>query len=197
MSQNQVRDERLEFVLTWPDILQANTSFSIGWSYVIAWIGIVVAFIASFSYGFAAICIRTEIRSIQKKAERMLNMHATNQAVCQHPQLYHPQFLRPASAYGGSTMSLNLSSMNSMNPHHMMDDHQGLAMPPMPMHHGGGGSISQFGTLSKGSGTYFSVGYPVHQHPLYNDNTISYSINDDARKIKYKNVVKELEDSKL
>ena len=91
--------------------------------------------------------------------------------------------------------------MNSMNPHHMMDEHQGgghHVMPPMPMHHGGGGgSVSQFGTLSKHSGTYFSVGYPANQHPLYNDNTLNYSITDDARKIKYKNVVKELEDSKL
>ena len=92
-------------------------------------------------------------------------------------------------------MSLNLSSMNSMNPH-LMTDEQGHPMPPMPMHHAPG-TISQFGTLSKSSGTYFSVGYPVNQHPLYNDNTLNYSINDDARKIKYKNVVKELEDSKV
>ena len=150
---------------------------------------------SSLSFSFAAICIRSELKSIRMKAERMFNMHAANQAVCQHPQLYHPQFLRPASAYGGSTMSLNLSSMNSMNPH-LIADEQGHPMPPMPMHHAPG-TISQFGTLSKSSGTYFSVGYPVNQHPLYNDNTLNYSITDDARKIKYKNVVKELEDSKL
>ena len=147
------------------------------------------------SFSFAAICIRSEMKSMRMKADRMFNMHAANQAVCQHPQLYHPQFLRPASAYGGSTMSLNLSSMNSMNPHHLVDE-KGHVMPPMPMHHGGG-SISQFGTLSKNTGSYFSVGYPINQHPLYGDNTMNYAINDDARKIKYKNVVKELEDSKL
>ena len=142
----------MEFFLTWPDILRANTSFSIGWSYIIAWIGIGVAFASSLSFSFAAICIRSEMKSIRMKAERMFNIHAANQAVCQHPQLYHPQFLRPTSAYGGSTMSLNLSSMNSMNPHHLMDEHQGggHVMPPMPMHHGGGG-VSQFGTLSKHS----------------------------------------------
>ena len=137
----------MEFFLTWPEILRANTSFSIGWSYIIAWIGIGVAFISSLAFSFSAICIRSEMKSIRMKAERMFNV---NQAVCQHPQLYHPQFLRPTSAYGGSTMSLNLSSMNSMNPYHLMDGEGGV-MPPMPMHHGGGGTISQFGTLSKNS----------------------------------------------
>ena len=136
------------------------------------------------------------MKSIRLKAERMFNAHAANQAVCQHPQLYHPQFLRPTSAYGGSTMSLSLSSMNSINPHHLPTDEYGVqGMPPMPLHQPG---VPQFGTLSKQSaGTYFSVGFPVNQHPLYNDNTMNYSTNEDARKIKYKNVVKELEDSKL
>ena len=180
-----MRDERLEFFLTWPEILQANTSYSIGWSYIIAWIGIGVALISCLSFNFAATCIKSEIKVMQLKAERMLNIQAHNQAVCQHPQLYHPQFLRPTSAYGGSTMSLNLSSMNS---HLIPGDMENGYMPPMPMHHG-----SQFGTLTKHSGSYYSVGFPVNQHPLYNDNTM----NDDARKIKYKNVVKELEDSKL
>ena len=136
----QVYDARLQFFLTWPEILQSSTSFSVGWSYIVAWIGVGLALISSIAYSAAAISIRSELRGMKKRAETMFNIHTAN-AICQHPQLFHPQFIpRPSTAQsylGGSQMSLNHPEM-----------------PPMPMH-------------GQTSG-YYSVGYPT-MHNVYND----------------------------
>lgn len=165
-----MNDARLEFYPTWPDVLKASTSFSIGWSYIIAWVGVGLAFISSLSYSTAAICIRTEIQSLHRKAENLISVHGgAGNAICQHPQLFHPQFLphptggnAPHSYMGGSQLSLNHPEM-----------------PPMPLH---------------GSAGYYSVGYPTlgSGHHVYND-----CGGGDTRTLQYKHVVKELEDAKL
>lgn len=164
----KVYDARLEFFPTWPEVLQSSTSYSIGWSYILAWVGVGIAFISSLAYSTAAICIRTEIQSMKRRAENLINIRSGAATVCQHPQLYHPQFVpRPTTAHsylGGSQISLNHPEM-----------------PPMPMH--GAGAPPPLGS------GYYTVGYPT-MHNVYNDDVTT-------RTLQYKNVVKELEDSKL
>ena len=46
ISHFQVYDARLEFYPTWPEVLRSSTHYTIGWSYILAWIGVVVAFIS-------------------------------------------------------------------------------------------------------------------------------------------------------
>jgi len=171
----KVYDARLEFFPTWPEVLQASTSFSIGWSYILAWIGVGVAFLASLAYSTAAICIRTELNSMKRKAENMIGAHHAHQnpgahhQICQHPQLFHPQFMpRPTSAAAHSYMGGSQISLNHPE------------MPPMPMHP----------AVAVASG-YYSVGYPaMPAHNVYNEAV-------DTRTLQYKSVVKELEDAKL
>ena len=40
-------DERLDFSQTWPDKLQEVTTYTYGWSFVVAWLGIVATLLAS------------------------------------------------------------------------------------------------------------------------------------------------------
>ncbi len=55
---NKVLDEKLDFFPSWPDHLRRATSFSLGWSYVLAWVGIGMGFLASALFCAAAVCIR-------------------------------------------------------------------------------------------------------------------------------------------
>lgn len=101
----QVYDARLEFYPTWPEVLRASTAYTIGWSYILAWIGVAVAFLSSLAYSAAAISLRSEMAEM-KQREALINnpQHRHHQTVCQHPhQIYHPQFVpRPMSAAGQS-----------------------------------------------------------------------------------------------
>ena len=54
----QVFDERLEFYQTWPDMLQDNTKYNLGWSYIIAWFGILLTLIASILFASSGIAIK-------------------------------------------------------------------------------------------------------------------------------------------
>jgi len=165
----KVYDARLEFYPTWPEVLRTSTSYTIGWSYILAWIGVAVAFISSLAYSTAAISLRSEIHGMKMKAEQAL---ISGHQVCQHPQIYHPQFVpRPMSSMGSHSSYLGGSQLSLNHPE----------MPPMPMHPG------------QTSG-YYSVGYPtLHHHPVSN----VYNDVDGNRTLQYKSVVKELEDSKL
>ena len=62
--QLQVYDERLEFYMTWPQVLREQTSFHIGWSYIVAWVGIAVCLISSIMYSLAAICIKHQVNLV-------------------------------------------------------------------------------------------------------------------------------------
>jgi len=57
------------FTATWPEDLQANTEFKYDWSYIVAWIGVGLALIASILFSLAAVCIRTD-----KEREDAMNM---------------------------------------------------------------------------------------------------------------------------
>ncbi len=46
------------FVRSWPEELQSATSFTLGWSYVLAWFGIGLGFLASALFSAAAVSIR-------------------------------------------------------------------------------------------------------------------------------------------
>lgn len=63
---NRVHDERLEFYLTWPSILRDNTSFNIGWSYIVAWVGIAVSLISSIMFSMGAICIKHQFKQNER-----------------------------------------------------------------------------------------------------------------------------------
>merc|ERR1712045_133712 len=61
--------DRELFTATWPEDLQANTEFKYDWSYIVAWIGVGLALIASILFSLAAVCIRTD-----KEREDAMNM---------------------------------------------------------------------------------------------------------------------------
>lgn len=84
---NKVFDERLEFFQTWPAILQTNSKFTLGWSYIISWFGVSLALISSLLFSMAAICIRTEVKQLS---------HSTY-ATMAHQQQHHGTLQRHSS----------------------------------------------------------------------------------------------------
>ena len=84
-------------------MLRASTNYTIGWSYILAWIGVAVAFLSSLAYSAAAISLRSDMADMkQREGGALINPHR-HPHVCQHPQIYHPQFVpRPMSAAGQS-----------------------------------------------------------------------------------------------
>lgn len=69
----QVHDERLGFFLSWPEILQNSTAFTLGWSYIIAWIGVGLAMVASVLFMGSAVCFKIEFRELEQR-EMMLRL---------------------------------------------------------------------------------------------------------------------------
>jgi len=57
------------FTDTWDETLKNNTEFKYDWSYIVAWIGVGLALIASILFSLAAVCIRTD-----KEREDAMNM---------------------------------------------------------------------------------------------------------------------------
>lgn len=57
------------FIQTWPENLKQATEFKYDWSYIVAWIGVGLALIASILFSLAAVCIRTD-----KEKEDAMNM---------------------------------------------------------------------------------------------------------------------------
>merc|ERR1712066_48651 len=57
------------FKSTWTRELRDNTEFKYDWSYIVAWIGVGLALIASILFSLAAVCIRTD-----KEREDAMNM---------------------------------------------------------------------------------------------------------------------------
>ena len=51
-------DERLEFFQTWTKMLQDGTTYNLGWSYIIAWFGIILTLIAALLYGSSGMAIK-------------------------------------------------------------------------------------------------------------------------------------------
>ena len=57
-------DERLEFFQTWPDMLQECTTYNLGWSYIMAWFGIILTLIAATLYGSSGMAIKFSMSEI-------------------------------------------------------------------------------------------------------------------------------------
>jgi len=57
------------FYEKWPQDLKDSTEFKYDWSYIVAWIGVGLALIASILFSLAAVCIRTD-----KEREDAMNM---------------------------------------------------------------------------------------------------------------------------
>ena len=51
--------------MTWPEELRMASSFTIGWSYIVAWTGIGFTLMSSLLFSGAAICIRSEFRMLR------------------------------------------------------------------------------------------------------------------------------------
>jgi len=77
------------FTATWPEDLQSNTEFKYDWSYIVAWIGVGLALIASILFSLAAVCIRTD-----KEREDAMNMQYLM------PVYHQKQAQQPYGPYG-------------------------------------------------------------------------------------------------
>ena len=60
----QVLDEQFEFFQTWPEMLQKATTYNLGWSYIIAWFGIILTLISALLYGSSGIAIKLSMSEI-------------------------------------------------------------------------------------------------------------------------------------
>ncbi|XP_040564506.1 uncharacterized protein [Lepeophtheirus salmonis] len=74
----KVKDEKLEFFLTWPDYLQKATHYSVGWSYLVAWIGVVFTLASSLFFLSSSLCIRKELKEIRRRNENLSNKNRIN-----------------------------------------------------------------------------------------------------------------------
>lgn len=54
----KVFDERMKFFQTWPRYLQETTQYTLGWSYIVSWLGIAFTLIASFLFTGAATALK-------------------------------------------------------------------------------------------------------------------------------------------
>lgn len=54
----------MQFFQTWPEDLQEATTFAIGWSYVLAWVGLALTLVGSIMFSLAAIAMRQESKSL-------------------------------------------------------------------------------------------------------------------------------------
>ena len=70
----QVYDEKLGFYPTWPELVQQATTFTFGWSYVLAWTGLALTLMASVLFSGSAICMKQKFREIEEK-QMMVKMH--------------------------------------------------------------------------------------------------------------------------
>jgi len=84
------------FTATWPEDLQKNTEFKYDWSYIVAWIGVGLALIASILFSLAAVCIRTD-----KEREDAMNMQYLMPVYHQKQQAGYPYGPYGYAAYPG------------------------------------------------------------------------------------------------
>merc|ERR550525_1423142 len=76
------------FKSTWNNDLKDNTEIIYAWSYIVAWIGVGLALIASILFSLAAVCIRTD-----KEREDAMNMQYLM-------PVYHQKQQYPCGPYG-------------------------------------------------------------------------------------------------
>eukprot|EP00095_Tigriopus_kingsejongensis_P003972 snap_masked-scaffold310_size212938-processed-gene-0.0 protein:Tk03972 transcript:snap_masked-scaffold310_size212938-processed-gene-0.0-mRNA-1 annotation:"hypothetical protein KGM_13179" len=69
----KVYDARLGFFLSWPEVLQEATAFTLGWSYILAWIGVGLSLISSLLFMASAVCLRVEMSEMEHN-EMMLRL---------------------------------------------------------------------------------------------------------------------------
>merc|ERR1712165_606840 len=77
------------FTQSWNETLKNNTEFKYDWSYIVAWIGVGLALIASILFSLAAVCIRTD-----KEREDAMNMQYLM------PVYHQKQAQQPYGPYG-------------------------------------------------------------------------------------------------
>merc|ERR1712038_248932 len=84
------------FTDTWDETLKNNTEFKYDWSYIVAWIGVGLALIASILFSLAAVCIRTD-----KEREDAMNMQYLMPVYHQKQQQGYPYGPYGYAAYPG------------------------------------------------------------------------------------------------
>merc|ERR1712165_223609 len=77
------------FTQSWNETLKNNTEFKYDWSYIVAWIGVGLALIASILFSLAAVCIRTD-----KERDDAMNMQYLM------PVYHQKQAQQPYGPYG-------------------------------------------------------------------------------------------------
>ncbi len=69
-------DATLSFYPTWPEHLRDHSRFTLGWSYILCWVGVGLTLVSSILFSFSAICIRHDMREIEH-AHMMAKMQQT------------------------------------------------------------------------------------------------------------------------
>ena len=195
---HKVYDARLNFFPSWPAELREASKLSLGWSYILAWTGIGLAYISSILCSCAAVCTRTEKRE-REHAEMMVRLRYNYPSLAGtltrsgHPS-YGPVSIDPMAGsggynvYAGSKMSSRRNSVSSIHKEKIPEFYS-----PAPsrstsseQQEDSDGEKHQEDKKSTANNSYISAGYPNMDYP-----------NGDPRKIQYKSVVKELSDAKL
>ena len=73
LSYFQVLDASLNFYPIWPEYIKDRTAFTVGWSYIVCWVGLGLTLVASILFALAAICIRGDLREMEH-VEMMVKM---------------------------------------------------------------------------------------------------------------------------
>ena len=66
-------DASLNFYPIWPEYIKDRTQFTVGWSYIVCWVGLGLTLVASILFALAAICIRGDLREMEHE-EMMVKM---------------------------------------------------------------------------------------------------------------------------
>lgn len=69
----KVLDASLNFYPIWPEYIKDRTQFTVGWSYIVCWVGLGLTLVASILFALAAICIRGDLREMEHE-EMMVKM---------------------------------------------------------------------------------------------------------------------------
>ena len=105
-------DARLAFFQTWPEMLQDGTTYNLGWSYIIAWFGIILTLIAALLYGSSGMAIKYSMSEI---------------ALVDHEEIVNRAFESNQGEYFENTLRRHGSMANGMQLHSVM--HPSLCPP--------------------------------------------------------------------
>jgi len=126
---NMVMDERLEFFQTWSEMLQESTTFNLGWSYIIAWFGIILTLIAALLYGSSGMAIKVSMSEIALVDHEEVVNRAFESSV-QPGEYFENTLRRHGSMANGMQLhsvmhpSLCPPGVTCIPPYMSMDDHE-------------------------------------------------------------------------